>query len=148
MSLQRLGQADDARREIQEFQRLQTEAAAETQRKYETDGLRRDIGVSLAAANYQAAIPLLRHIIELEPDVAAHYLNLGTALSRLSQAAEAIEAFELAARREPLDPNTHLRLAEAYLAAGRMDASRREADRYRELIETAKRQRALRFSSP
>jgi len=148
MSLRRLGQADAADRELQEFQRLQAEAAADAQRKYETDGLRREIGVSLAAANYQAAIPLLRQIIAREPDVATHYMTLGAALSRSTQTAEAVEAFELALQRDPLNPDAHLRLAEAYLAAGRADASRREADRYRELIEIAKKQRALRFGNP
>jgi hypothetical protein len=54
----------------------------------------------------------------------------------------------MAVQREPLDANAHRYLAEAYLAAGQIDASRSEADRYRELIEVAKRERALRFGTP
>ena len=148
MSLARLGQTDEANRELQEFQRLQTEAAADTQRKFELDGLRRQITVSIGAADYRAAIPLVRQIIEREPGVASHYVTLGTALAQTNQMAEAISAFALALQREPLDPDVHRYLAEAYLAAGQLDASRREADRYRELIEIAKRQRALRFATP
>ena len=47
-----------------------------------------------------------------------------------------------------LDLNAHRYLAEACLAAGQVDATRREADRYRVLIEAAKKQRALRFATP
>jgi tetratricopeptide (TPR) repeat protein len=148
MSLLRLGQAEQGNRELREFQRLQAEAALEVQRKYEMDGLTREIGVSLGAANYTAAIPLLRQAITREPGVAAHYVNLGAALSKTNQLAEAVEAFQLAVQREPLDPDVHLRLAEAYFAAGRADEGRQAANRYRELIEIAKRQRALRFGNP
>jgi tetratricopeptide (TPR) repeat protein len=148
MSLLRLGQTDKGNRELQDFQRLQAEAAADTQRKYELDGLRRQIAVSSGAADYQTAIPLLRQIIEREPDVASHYTTLGLALAHTNQTAEAIQTFAAAVQREPLNPDVHRYLAETYLAAGQLEASRREADRYRELIETAKKQRALRFGNP
>ncbi len=148
MSLARVGQAEEANRELQEFQRLQAEAAADTQRKYETDALRRQIAVHVGSGDYQAAIPLLRQIIEREPDVVSHHTDLGLALMKTNQTAEAIQSFEAAVQRESLDVNAHRYLAEAYLAAGQVDASRREADRYRELIEAAKKQRAIRFATP
>jgi tetratricopeptide (TPR) repeat protein len=148
MSLMRLGQMGEGQRELQEFQRLQAEAAAITQRKYETDGLRRQIDLATAAGDYQTAIPLMRRIIELEPTVASHYADLGVTLAKINQALDAIRAFETALERQSSDINVHRQLAEAYLAAGRVDDSRREAARYRELIETAKKQRALRFATP
>ena len=148
MSLMRLGQADEGNRELEEFQRLQAEAAADTQRKYETDGLTRQIDVARGAGDYQSAIPLMRRLIELQPDVASHYAALGATLAKANQTTEAIQAFEMALERQSSDINVHRQLAEAYLAAGQLEASRREADRYRELIETAKRQRALRFATP
>jgi tetratricopeptide (TPR) repeat protein len=148
MSLMRLGQTEEGKRELQEFQRLQADAAAATQRKYETDGLTRQIDVATGAGDYQSAIPLLRRLIELAPDVASHYAALGATLAKANQTTEAIQAFEMALERQSSDINVHRQLAEAYLAAGRVDASRREADRYRELIEIAKKQRALRFATP
>ena len=148
MSLMRAGQTDEGKRELQEFQRLQAEAADASKRKYEIDGLRREIDVATTAGDFSTAIPLLRQIIEREPAVASHYTALGLALARTNQTPEAIEAFTKALEQQPLDPDVHRYLAEAYLAAGQTEASRREADRYRELIEIAKKQRALRFGTP
>ena len=148
MSLMRAGQSDEGKRELQEFQRLQAEAADVSKRKYEIDGLRREIDIATAAGDFGTAIPLLQQIIQREPDVASHYTALGLAFERTNQTPEAIEAFTTALKREPLDANVHRYLAEAYLAAGQTEASRREADRYRELIEIAKKQRALRFGNP
>ena len=148
MSLLRMGKTDDGNRELQEFQRLQAELSAETQRKFEMDGLKRQIAVSLDQKDYQAAIPLLRQAIEWEPDAAAHFTSLGHALAMTGHIPEAIQMFEAAVQREALNPDVHRQLAEAYLTAGRVDASRKEADRYRQLIEIAKKQRALRFANP
>jgi predicted Zn-dependent protease len=137
MSLMRAGQSDEGKRELQEFQRLQAEAADVSKRKYEIDGLRREIDIATAAGDFGTAIPLLQQIIQREPDVASNYTALGLAFERTNQTPEAIEAFTTALKREPLDANVHRYLAEAYLAAGQTEASRREADRYRELIEIA-----------
>jgi tetratricopeptide (TPR) repeat protein len=147
-SLARLGQADEARRELDTFQRLQAEAAAESKRKFERDGLERQISVSVGASDHQAAIPLLRQLIALEPHVGTHYVTLGIALTRTGQPRDAIQAFEDALKREPSDPDTYRLLAEAYLAAGQTDAGRQAAARYREAMDVAKKQRAMRFATP
>jgi tetratricopeptide (TPR) repeat protein len=148
MSLMRLGQADEARRELAEFERLQAQAAAESRRKFELDGLRRQVAIHLGAADHQNAISLLRQIIGQEPEVATHYVTLGLSQMKLGQAPDAIQSFEAALQRAPADPNVFRYLAEAYLAAGRPDASRQAAARYRESIESAKKLRALRFGNP
>src|SRR6185369_5210135 len=100
MSLMRAGQSDEGKRELQEFQRLQAEAADVSKRKYEIDGLRREIDfvlavrdvrclglqalklkyeidglrreidIATAAGDFGTAIPLLQQIIQREPDVA------------------------------------------------------------------------------
>jgi tetratricopeptide (TPR) repeat protein len=148
MSLLRLGQPDEGRRELAAFEELQTEADAAARRKFELDGLNREVTVQLGAANHQGAIPLLRQIIERQPDDASSYVALGTSLLKAGQATEAVQAFEAALQRHSPEPNLHRYLAEAYLAAGRPDASRRAAARYREAVDLAKRQRAAIYASP
>jgi tetratricopeptide (TPR) repeat protein len=99
MSLMRAGQSDEGKRELQEFQRLQAEAADVSKRKYEIDGLRREIDIATAAGDFGTAIPLLQQIIQREPDVASHYTALGLAFERTNQTPEAIEAFTTALKQ-------------------------------------------------
>jgi tetratricopeptide (TPR) repeat protein len=146
-SLTRSGQAEDARREFAEFERLQTQAAEEAKRKFETDGLRRQISVSLGAGEHQAAIPLLRQLIAFEPDEPAHYITLGQSLVKVGQTMEAAQAFESALERRTTDPNVYRYLAEVYLALGDPASSRLATTRYRETIDAAKRERAARFAA-
>jgi len=146
-ALTRLGQADEAQRELVEYQRLQTAAADASKRKFERDGLARQVAVAMTAGDHQTAVSSLRQLIALEPGVAAHRVTLGQALAASGQTLDAIQAYRTAIELEPSDPNVHRYLAEAYIAAGQIDAGRLEAARYRELVEAAKRQRALRYGS-
>jgi tetratricopeptide (TPR) repeat protein len=146
-SLTRTGQVEDAKREFAEFERLQTQAAGEAKRKFEIDGLRRQISVSLGAGELQAAIPLLRQLIALEPDEPAHYLTLGQSLMKVEQTMEAAQAFESALERRTSDPNVYRYLAEVYLALGDPASSRLATTRYRDAINAAKRERAARFAA-
>jgi tetratricopeptide (TPR) repeat protein len=147
-ALTRLGQTEDARREMDEYRRLQAEAAEASKRKFERDGLARQITAAIAAANHEAAVALLEQLIALEPKVAAHVVSLGRELAASNRMLDAIQAYRTAAALDPVDPNTSRHLAEAYLAAGQTEAGRIEAARYRESIEAAKRQRALRYGNP
>jgi tetratricopeptide (TPR) repeat protein len=147
-AMTRLGQTEDASREMDEYRRLQAEAAEASKRKFARDGLARQVTAAIAAADHGAAVPLLKQLIALEPKVAAHFLSLGRELAASNQTRDAIEAFQTALALEPSDPDVHRQLAEVYLAAGQTDAGRVAAARYRESIESAKRQRALRYASP
>ena len=80
--------------------------------------------------------------------IAAHQITLGQALAASGKTRDAIGAFRTAAELDPSDPNVLRYLAEAHIAAGQVDAGRVAAARYRELVETAKRQRALRYGNP
>jgi tetratricopeptide (TPR) repeat protein len=148
MSLMRLGQTDEARGELATFEKLQADAEAASRRKYELDGLNREVAVAIDASNFKAAIPLLRQAIERQPGEPAPYVTLGSSLMKSGQAQDAVQAFEAALERNSADPSVHRYLAEAYLAAGQPDASRRAATRYREAIERAKRQRAAMYGKP
>jgi tetratricopeptide (TPR) repeat protein len=148
MSLTRLGETERGSAELAAFQRLQAEAAASTRRRYEIDGVRREITVRLANADYAKAIPLLRQAIAQESAVASDYVNLGDALLKTGETEQAIENLQQAAQLQPANADLHRRLAEAYRQAGQADASRREADLYRASIESAKRERLLRLATP
>ena len=91
---------------------------------------------------------MLEQLIALEPTVAAHHVTLGQALAASGEAQAAVRAYRTAAELDPADPEIHRLLAEAYIAAGEIEAGRLEAARYRESVENAKRQRALRYGSP
>jgi tetratricopeptide (TPR) repeat protein len=147
-ALMRLRQADEAQREIAEYQRLQAAAAEASRRKFERDGLARQISVATAAGDHRAAVPLLHQLIALEPDAPAHQIALGRSLAASGQTADAIQAYRRALELDSSDPNVHRYLGEAYLAAGQADAGRLEAARYREAIDAAKRERALRYGNP
>jgi predicted Zn-dependent protease len=103
--------------------------------------------VSLGAGEHQAAIPLLRQLISLEPGEPAHYITLGQSLLKTGQNMDAATAFETALERRTGDPNVYRYLAEVYLALGDAASSRLATTRYREAIEIAKRRRAERFAA-
>jgi len=147
-ALTRLGQSEEAQRAIEDYRRLQAEAADASRRKFERDGLARQVSIARTAGNHQAAVPLLEQLIALEPTVAAHHVTLGQALAASGEAQAAVRAYRTAAELDPADPEIHRLLAEAYIAAGEIEAGRLEAARYRKSVENAKRQRALRYGSP
>ena len=147
-ALTRLGQTEEAQRAIGGYQRLQAEAAEAAKRKFERDGLARQISLAMSAGDYRTAVGQSKQLIALEPDVAAHHVTLGQALAASGQPPDAIQAYRTAADLDPSDPDIHRYLAEAYIAAGQADAGRLAAARYRELVEAAKRQRALRYGNP
>jgi tetratricopeptide (TPR) repeat protein len=131
-SLVRLGRTDEGQQELEEFQRLQTEAAAAHAREIELGGLRREASESSANGDHEKAVSSLRKALLLEPDAAVSHLNLGLALLYAGKPAEAIERFQAAVRlRAPIDVHQHL--AQAYAALGNLDESRKELSLYEQL---------------
>jgi tetratricopeptide (TPR) repeat protein len=131
-SLIRLGKTDDGQRELVEFQRLQADDAAARTRAFELGGLKREASVSSANGDHDKAIVLLRKALDLEPDSAVSHLNLGIALLRAGQPAEAVTRLQAAAALNgPAD--THRYLAQAYAALARDEESRRELAIYTRL---------------
>jgi tetratricopeptide (TPR) repeat protein len=128
-SLLRLGRADEGNRELQEYQRLQTEATAAQSKRLEIAALRRDAIVSAANGDHDRAVALLRKALEAAPGDPASELDLGLALLRAGKAADAIP--HLRAGAVPgSSPDVHRHLAAAYEAAGQDEESKRERARY------------------
>ena len=126
-SLVRLGNVDDGKRELEVYQRLQTEATAAQSRRLEIEGLRRDASVSIVNGDHAKAVELLRRVLERDPESADAPLDFGIALLKGGRAAEAVEQLTAAAARQDSE-DAHLYLAEAYAALGRgTDAERERA---------------------
>ena len=125
-SLMRLGQADEGRKQLEAFQRLQEEDIARTRRQSESRLLRRDAAARLDRRQFAEAAALLSKAIEYEPDAADLYRDLGLALIRIGQPKEAAQALDKALRLEPDTAEGHQLQAEAFAALGRAGDSERE----------------------
>jgi tetratricopeptide (TPR) repeat protein len=143
-SLVRMGNVDEGKRELEIYQRLQTEATTARSRQLEVDGLRRDAAVSSVNGDFTKAVALLRQALERDPESVQLRLDLGLALVKAGQPAEAIEPLTAAAAKEDSE-DAHAYLAEAYSALGRSgDAGRERAIASRMRQETLRRAGAVR----
>src|SRR5262249_10316266 len=104
----------------------------------------REASVRSESGEHDRAIALLRKALELAPDVSTSHLELGVALLKSGQAAEAIEHLKMAAQLHAA-PEVHQHLAAAYTALGRSEDSQRELATYDQLHkETLRRASAER----
>ena len=125
-SLLRLGLESEGRRELEIYQRLQTEATAARTRQLEIEGFRRDAAISAASKDYEKAAALLRQALERDPKSAATHRDLGLTLLNAGRAAEAVDELKAAVSSAADDADLHAYLAQAYDALGRRDDGARE----------------------
>jgi tetratricopeptide (TPR) repeat protein len=125
-SLLRLGLESEGRRELEVYQRLQTESTAARPRQLEIEGFRRDAAISAASKDYDKAAALLRQALERDPKSAATHRDLGLTLLNAGRAAEAVDELRAAISSVADDADLHAYLAQAYDALGRRDDSARE----------------------
>jgi tetratricopeptide (TPR) repeat protein len=131
-ALMRLGRAEEGEKELKEFERLQQEAAANRARDLELGALRREAELSSASGDHPKAVAALRRALALAPADPIAHLNLGIALTRAGQPAEAVEQLTAAVSLNG-PPNAHEHLAFAYAALGKTDDVRRELEIYEQL---------------
>ena len=139
MSLLRLGLESDGRRELEIYQRLQSEATAARARQLEIEGLRRDAAVSAANKDYAKAVTLLRQALERDAGSAPLRVDLGIALLDSGRPSEAVEQLTAALSSLADDPDVHAHLAQAFDALGRRDDSARERATANRLMREALR---------
>jgi tetratricopeptide (TPR) repeat protein len=132
MALMRLSKPDEAKLELDAFDRLQHDETAAFARGMKLSGLRREAAARSDNREYNAAVALLRTALELAPDVTSSHLELGVALLKSGQPAEAIDHLK-AAERLQASFEVHQHLAAAYAALGREEDSQRELTTYRRL---------------
>lgn len=82
---------------------------------------------------YQAAVPFLRKAIELQPQAAWAYYEMGEALARSGDWKGAATHLEIAVARLPEMAAAHSTLAEAYTHMGRAADAKKERERAQQL---------------
>jgi tetratricopeptide (TPR) repeat protein len=131
-ALMRLDKSDDAKPEFDAFERLQAEETAAAARQMTVNGLRREAVARSDSGEYDRAVAALRKALELSPAAASSELELGAALLKTGQTAEAVDHLQTAARLED-SLEVHEQLASAYAALGRQADSERELARSQQL---------------
>jgi tetratricopeptide (TPR) repeat protein len=135
-SLMRLGRTDEAKRELEIFQRQQGEFEALGQQAFQLDALRREASRSLIAGAFDQAIASYEEALKLDAG-ARSQRDLGLALLRAKRPQEALERLE-AAQRLDQTVEGFAYLADAYLAVGNRDESARQRALAQQLARAAK----------
>ena len=143
-SLMRLGRIEDAKRELEIFQRQQGEFEAAGQQAFRLDALRREASRDLIAGSFDQAIASYEEALRLDGS-ARSQRDLGLALLRAKRPQEARERLE-AAQRLDQTVEGFAYLAAAYLAAGNRDESARQRALARQLAQQAKLNRIRELS--
>ncbi len=115
-------------------QKQYPEAAGEFQAEVANDPNHVQALVYLADADIQmnqidAAEPLLKNVLKLDPTVPLAHLDLGIVASENGRNDEALREYLLAAKKMPNDVNVHWRLARLYRTMGRKDEAKAEFDK-------------------
>jgi tetratricopeptide (TPR) repeat protein len=131
-ALTRLDRRDEAKPEFDAFERLQAAETEATTRQMTVNGLRREAAARSDSGEYDRAVAALRKVLELSPSAASSQLELGVALLKAGQTAEAVDHLQLAARLED-SLEVHDQLTSAYAALGRPADSDRERARSQQL---------------
>ena len=135
-SLMRLGRTDEAKQELELFQRQQGEFEALGQQAFQLDALRREASRSLIAGAFDQAVASYEKAVKLDAG-ARSQRDLGLALLRAKRPQEALEPLE-AAQRLDQTVEGFAYLADAYLAVGNRDESARQRTLSRELARQGK----------
>ena len=144
-SLMRLGQTDEGRQQLQIFQRTQAAAMANAQRLSGLKATLREAALRLGNGEYLAAAALLRTALNDEPNDASVRRDLGVALMKAGQHAEAIQALETALQLED-SIEAHQLLADAYRTLGRIGDGEGQTALAQRAIERTKAERLRRIS--
>jgi tetratricopeptide (TPR) repeat protein len=132
-ALARTGRADDARREMAEFERLDAAEREKGQRDFRSEQSRVDAGRLLAAGDVDGATALLKRLAAEDAQNARWPREIGAALLRARRFPEAVAMLEAAQAKTATVEGERL-LADAYAAAGRTAEARERQGRYDEAM--------------
>jgi tetratricopeptide (TPR) repeat protein len=135
-SLMRLGKSAEGRKQMAVFERLQAEAAAEGQRAFQLDALRREAARFMIDGSIDQALRVLSDVLRVDEGARTHR-DLAAALLRAKRTTEAIEHLELARRLDDT-PDVLRLLAEAHAVAGNRQESARLLAEHRSVTERAR----------
>lgn len=132
-ALARSGRADDARREIAAFERLDVAEREKGQRDFRIEQSRVDAGRLLAAGDVDGAVAVLSTLATEDAQNARWPREIGAALLRARRFPEAVAVLEAAQTKTATVEGERL-LADAYAAAGRTTEARERQARYDEAM--------------
>ena len=135
-SLLRLGRKAEGQREIEVFEKMQTEKRLREDRDWELRLIRQAASTSLDKGDIEDVAVQLRKALELAPDDPQAYISLGVVVKKLGRHAEAVELFQKAVALKA-GGDIHRLLAESYEALGQTA----ESQRHRALYDRARQER-------
>jgi tetratricopeptide (TPR) repeat protein len=124
-ALVRLGEKENAEKELELYRKLEADARSEIDRSRNMVVLNRGAAAKLLEGRPEEAFEMFLKVIQSYPDEPAHYLNLGTAQSKLGQHKAAVETFQKMLSLGADNFLVYRNLAEEYELLGDMEGSRR-----------------------
>jgi tetratricopeptide (TPR) repeat protein len=128
-ALNRLGQTQEAARELERFDQQQQRMLADRRRNMTLDVLREEAALRAAEGAYDRAAALWQQVIDQQPERSSDHLGLAAALTAAGQIDAAIAQYEKAITLGA-DPVVYRQLAELYAKAGRTEDSARARTMY------------------
>jgi len=128
-ALTRLGNTQEAARELELFEQTQRETLANRRRTMALDVLREEAALRAAEGGYDRAAALWQRVIDREPGRSSNHLGLAAALAGGGQTDAAIHQYEVAAELDAT-PEVYRQLAALYAKVGRIEDSARARAMY------------------
>ncbi len=140
-ALVRTGEKENAEKELELYRKLEAEARSEIDRSRDIVVLNRGAAAKLLEGRNEEAVGLFLKAIEAYPDSPTHYLNLGTAQSKLGRHKDAVETFQKMLSVGMTDNfMVYRNLSQEYELLGDMEASRRHRVVYLQNLDVALRE--------
>ena len=140
-ALVRTGEKENAEKELELYRKLEAETRSDIDRSRDIIVLNRGAAAKLLEGRTEEAVGLFLKAIETYPDSPAHYLNLGTAQSKLGRHKDAVETFQKMLNLGMTDNfMVYRNLSQEYELLGDMEASRRHRVVYLQNLDVALRE--------
>jgi tetratricopeptide (TPR) repeat protein len=94
-----------------------------------------------------AALPLLRKAIALQPNVRVAYMDLGVIMAERKQYPDAVAAFQRAIELDPNEPDAHYRLGRLYRSMGKTAESDKEFAKVKSIHQKSEEDVARKMST-
>ena len=133
-ALMRLGNTQEAARELERFEQAQRQMLADRRRNISLDVLKEEAALRAAEGSYDRAAALWQQAIDREPGRPSNHLGLAAALAGAGRIDAAIAHYEKAVALGA-DPVVYRRLAELYAKEGRIDDAARAGAMYERALQ-------------
>ena len=133
-ALMRLGNTQEAARELERVEQAQRQMVADRRRNMSLDVLKEEAALRAAEGNYDRAAALWQQAIDREPGRPANHLGIAAALAGAGRIDTAIAHYEQAVSLGA-DPVVYRQLAELYAKVGRIDDASRATAMYTRALQ-------------